>query len=469
MELRDYLRLLQRRWITIVVVLSACLLGTAAVSVLQPPTYRATTQVLVAQPGTTTTGSVSDNGVATGLAAVVGSFATLAGTPQSVQAATAGAGLPAAAVAISAAGATTNAVMTVAVDAGSPATAQAVANAFPASFPGVLVELDQLGSVDDLTFTVLTAAALPTSTFRPDPVTNTAVGLALGVVLGLVVAVAREALDRRVRDSRGLEDRLRLSVLGVVPNELRRTVLPAVTDPDSRRTEAYRKVRTSLLFGGPDGMASSVTVTSALAGEGKTTLAANLAVVCAQAGQRVALVDADLRKPSVHRTFDLPNEVGLSSVLAGEADLADVVQPHPTGVHVITSGPSPRDPSALLQSPEMRALVTALEAEHDLVLVDTTPALAVSDAAQVSTVCRGAVLVCQLRRTTYDSVRRASTTLERVHAPVLGVVAVGHDEDPDAGYRYYYTAPSGSADGASGAHRTDGAAEAGGWRRPGSR
>ncbi|UZJ24950.1 hypothetical protein RHODO2019_00040 [Rhodococcus antarcticus] len=139
------------------------------------------------------------------------------------------------------------------------------------------------------------------------------------------------------------------------------------------------------------------------------------------------------------------------------------------GVTVLTAGPSPRDSSAMLESPRLRELVEELEKSFDVVIVDTTPALAVSDAAQVCSVCEGAVVVSRLRTTTYDSLARACTTLERVRTPALGIVAVGHDEDPDAGYQYYYAAAGADAKG-RGNHRKAGAAESGrtGWRRQGS-
>lgn len=471
MELRDYVRLLRRRWVTIVAVVLACLAGSAAVTLLQPPTYESSTDVLIALPaGGLTDGSLSTGATSTtSLTTLAGTFASLASTPPAVSAAVAASGAPPAGVGVSATVQPGAAVLTVSVVSSNPTTAQLVANAFPTVFPDVLVQLDQLGNRNALTFTPIREAFLPVSPYSPDPVVNTAIGLALGLVLGLGVAVAREALDRRIRDSRGIESRVGVGVLGVVPNELRDEALPTVTHPDSARTEAYRKIRTNLLFSGPEGMLTSLAITSALAGEGKTSLATNLAVVSTLAGQSVALVDADLRKPAVHTALGLENEVGLSNVLAGEMTLDEVARTTENGVTVVTSGPSPRDPSALLERPAFRSLVEELEKHHDLVLVDTTPVLAVSDATQVSAVCRGAVVVSRLRKTTYDSVTRACKTLERVHKPPVGIVAVGHDEDPDAGYRYYYTAPAEPKAG-GGSHRkdTDATSSAGGWRRSGS-
>jgi capsular exopolysaccharide synthesis family protein len=487
-EFRDYVRLLRRRWVTIVAVLVACLAGAAAVTVLQPPSYRATSVVLVAFPdgGVSPDTVAGEAGSTTGnytanLPEVVKAFATLVPTPPAVEAAAAAAGTGTADVVVEATVAVGTSQITIAVTAPTAVQAQSVANAYADTLPDTLVDLGQLSTRDALAFRDIEVAPLPTSTYQPNPIVNTAIGLVVGLVLGLAVAVAREALDRKIRDSRGIEDRVGVAVLGVVPHELGDVALPSVTHPDSLRAEAYRKVRTSLLFSGPDGMVKSLAVTSALSGEGKTSLAANLAVVCARAGQRVAVVDADLRQPTVHEKFGLPNQHGLADLLAGEASLADVAQLDPNGVTVVTSGRCPRDPSALLESPAFRELIAELEATHDVVVVDTTPALAVSDAAQVCSVCQGAVVVSRLRRTTYDSVARACKTLERVRTPALGIVAVGHDEDPDAGYRYYYSSaaaggaePAAAAEPAGRRHRevvsvssTDAPERRGGWRRQG--
>ena len=453
------------------VVLVACLAGAGVITVLTPPTYLTSTDILVALPQ----GGVSnaDGGVSsaytTNLPAIVGSFRTVVNTPQTVAAALAQAGLPASTgVGISAVVAPETAVLSVSVVASSPSVAQAVANAIPASFPDVLVSLSQLSDRGALNFTTIRPAGLPTSTYRPQPVVNTAIGLAVGLILGLAVAIAREAVDRRIRDSRGIEERVGVTVLGVVPYELNGVELPSETHPDSARSEAYRKIRTSLLFSGAEGMVRSLAITSSVSGEGKTSLAANLAVVCARGGQTVAVVDADLRRPSLHTKFGLSNTTGLSTVLAGESELDEAVQVDRNGITVLTSGPIPRDSSAMLESAQFREVVNLLGKSHDIVIVDTTPALAVSDAAQVCSACEGAVVVSRLRKTTYDSLARACTVLERVKTPAVGVVAVGHDEDPDAGYQYYYSADDGESK-SRGSHRRGQAdAARSGWRRQGS-
>jgi succinoglycan biosynthesis transport protein ExoP len=459
-DLRDYVRLLRRRVIVIVVVVVACLAGAAAVTVKTTPTFQASSQVLLAIPGTTVTADTGMSGIVTNTSALAISYARLASVPQAVAAAQAAAGTSAA-VSVAATAVPSTSLVTITVTSTSASAAQAVANAYPATFPGVLAQLNQIASAASITLTSVSQAALPVSPASPNVVVNLAIGFAVGLVLGLALAVAREALDRRIRDSRAIESRVGVSVLGVVPVEHGNASLPTVTHPDSARTEAYRKVRTNLLFSGPDGMVRTLCVTSALAEEGKSSLAVNLAVVCAQAGQRVALVDADLRAPSVHVKLGLSNETGLTSVLSEELALDDVIQQHSAGVTVVTAGPSPRDPSAMLENPQFRKVVAELESTHDVVILDTTPLLAVSDAAQVSSVCQGTIVVTRLRSTSFDALVRACATLEQVRTPVLGVVAVGRDEDPEVGYRYRY-APADQEPPTS--HRRAGGA----WRRTSS-
>ncbi|UZJ24803.1 polysaccharide biosynthesis tyrosine autokinase [Rhodococcus antarcticus] len=468
MELRDYVQVLRRRWRTVLIVVVAALAASAVVTALQPTVYRASTDLLVALTsfGPDPAGP-SSKAYTTTLPDIAAFYSEIAVTPPAVQAAIGAAALTTSpSVAVSAATAPGSATITITVTSSSAAAAQAVANAYPDTLPDTLIQLKQLSSRAPLAFKVLRAAALPATPVSPDPVVNTAIGLALGLVLGLLLAVLRERLDQRIRDSRGLEDRLEVTVLGVVPNQLQGAHLPAVSHPDSPRTEAYRKIRTSLLFSGLDGFPSTLAITSSLAGEGKSTLAMNLAVVCSQAGHQVAVVDADLRRPTLHEHFELHNDTGLSNVLAGELSLGEVARTHPTGVTVVTSGPSPRDPSALLEGQRLRAVIAELAASYDVVIVDTTPTLAVSDAGQVCVAVKGTVVVTRLGTTTFDSLRTTLSTLQRVQANVVGVVAVG-DDDTDAGYHNHDT----SQESLAGSHRRQvrsARPESRGRRRPGS-
>ena len=184
----------------------------------------------------------------------------------------------------------------------------------------------------------------------------------------------------------------------------------------------------------------SLAITSPSPGEGKSALASNLAIVCARAGQRVALVDADLRRPTLHRQFGMPTKIGLSSVLSGDVLLDDAIQHLGSHITLLTSGPIVGNPSELLSSPMLGQIIDKLEGSHDIVIVDTPPVLPVADAVLVSTQCKGVVVVGRLRSTTLAGLKRTLETLSRSRANVLGVVVNGSDEDPDGRYGYAYAA-----------------------------
>lgn len=443
MELSDYIRLLRRRWVIIFVVLLAGLAGAAGATLLQEKTYKASTDVLVTLSNT---GLAEDTGSATYyLPDRVDSFASILATPPVVEAAIASAALPTPPqVAVAASAAPETAVLTIEVVSSSPSDAQAVANAYVVVLPVVLASLNQVTSPTELDFRTLRVAQLPTAPFRPDPALNGGIGLAAGLILGLAAAAMREALDRRIRDSRNIEADLGQPLLGVVPRELHKVSLPAQSHPDSLRTEAYRTIRTNLLFLESGGLVRSLAITSPSSGEGKSALASNLAVVCARAGQRVALVDADLRRPTLHQHFKFPATVGLSSVLAGSTPLDDALQQIGDQITLLPSGPIARNPSELLDRPMLRQIIEKLEGSHDIVIVDTAPILPVADAVQVGVVCEGVVVVGRLKSTTLASLRRTLDNLTRARVNVLGVVVNGSDEDPDSGYGYAYSAETAS-------------------------
>src|SRR5262249_8720879 len=191
--------------------------------------------------------------------------------------------------------------------------------------------------------------------------------------------------------------------------------LVAETDPRSTASEAYRTLRTNIQFAGLDKPCRSILVTSATAGEGKTTTTANLGVVVAQAGSRVCLVDSDLRRPSLHRIFDLDNGRGLTTALLEDLPFADVALPtQVTGLSVLTSGPLPPNPSELVGSKRMRELVEGAFSSFDLVLCDSPPILAVSDPVALAAQCDGVILAVRAGTVAHDVVKRAAEQIEAV-------------------------------------------------------
>lgn len=222
-----------------------------------------------------------------------------------------------------------------------------------------------------------------------------------------------------------------------MPPEIEQLI--TLTSPLSPISEAYRALRTNIQFASFDKPARIIAVTSTAPNEGKTTIVANLAVAFSQAGHRVVLIDADLRRPSLHSLFGLDNSQGLTSAFIdttlseGAPWLQDTTVPN---LRVLTSGPLPPNPSELLGSQKMRSLIELLRGEADYVLFDCPPILAVTDAAILGHQVDGVLLVCSAHRTKRDHALKAKSLLEKVNASILGVVLNNVKLEPGL-YHYY--------------------------------
>jgi non-specific protein-tyrosine kinase len=216
------------------------------------------------------------------------------------------------------------------------------------------------------------------------------------------------------------------------------TQLITLAEPRSPEAEAYRSLRTNLDFARPGETVRTILVSAPAPDAGASTALANLAVVSAQAGRRVVVVDCDLRRPAQHELFGLANDAGVTTALAG-AGAVEAVAPQETGVdglRVLTSGPVPPNPAELLSSVRMQALVERLAGEADTVLFDAPPVVAVTDAAVLAPRLDGVLLVLAAGRSRRDHAARARELLDKVGAQVLGVVLTGVEPDT-AGYGAY--------------------------------
>jgi non-specific protein-tyrosine kinase len=214
--------------------------------------------------------------------------------------------------------------------------------------------------------------------------------------------------------------------------------LVAVTEPRSPISEAYRTLRTNLDFASLDQALKTLVVTSAGVGEGKSTTLANLAVVSAQAGRKVVLVDADLRRPTLHTIFGLDNDTGLTTMMMDESALASPPL-HSTGVEglmVLTSGPLPPNPADLLGSSRMEEVIAAVTAGSDQVFFDTPPVVAVTDAAVLATKVDGVLLVVSAGKTRREYARTAVQRLEQINARLVGTVLT--NVQIGSGFQGYY-------------------------------
>lgn len=292
---------------------------------------------------------------------------------------------------------------------------------------------------------VVSPAAIDTIAVSPKPTRNGALGLAVGLVLGLCMAFLAEYLDNTVKSAEEAQELFGAPVLGTIPTvqfkagEARR--LTIVQDPGSRGAEAYRGLRNSIDYVNFEHSIKTLLVTSAAPGEGKSTVSANLAASLAMAGAKVVLINCDFRRPTTDEFFDVDNQLGLSDVLAGRISLQAALQE--TGdekLRVLTPGKMPPNPSELLGSEKMTALIETIKADADWIIVDSPPLLAVADAAATARWTDGVLVVSRAGVSTHPAAANARDILDKVGARILGVVVWGLDESRAgrSGYGGYY-------------------------------
>ena len=220
--------------------------------------------------------------------------------------------------------------------------------------------------------------------------------------------------------------------------QLQNRSLISMTAPKSPIAEQFRTIRTNIQFSSVDEELQTMIVTSSGPAEGKSTTTANLAVVFAQQGKRVLLIDADLRKPTVHYTFRTENHIGLSNVLTRQSSLEEAVTvTSQDKLWVLSSGPIPPNPSELLGSKGMKTLLEQAKDEYDVIILDTPPVLAVTDAQVLANLTDGVVLVVSSGKTETDAAIKAKELLESAKAKILGVV-LNNKKVQDSQYYYYY-------------------------------
>jgi capsular exopolysaccharide synthesis family protein len=264
---------------------------------------------------------------------------------------------------------------------------------------------------------------------EPDPVSPKIVnnlslaGLA-GLMVGAALAVAREVSDSSLRTAEALQALIGAPVLARVPVDAGAPSRsgPFVSDPQSPRAEALRRLRINLQYADPDRPVQVVAVTSAVAAEGRSATACSLALLFAESGGRVLIVDAELRHPRLATFLGRENEAGLSTVLTGAITLDDVLQPWGAGLWLLASGQTPPNPSELLSSHRMADLVEELRSRFDIVIFDCPPLLPVTDAAVIAARSDGALFVARAGRTKSAQVTGAVRALHAVNARIVGGV-----------------------------------------------
>ncbi len=284
----------------------------------------------------------------------------------------------------------------------------------------------------------ITDPAEPADTpVRPNKTLNIALGLIFGLLMGVGLAFFIEYLDTSVKTIDDVERAFQAPVLGVIPQNVG---LLVDEGPESKHAEAYRVLRTNLLFSRKDEKLNSMVVVSAGAGEGKSTTAVNLATVFAHTGQRVLLVDSDLRRPALHKMLHVANNIGLTNYLLQQNTLAEVVQTTsvPT-LDLMASGKLPNSSMGILGSAQMKQLVSELKQRYDFIFFDSPPILGVSDASVLASEVDLVLQVIQYRRYPQPMNLRAKQMVEKVGGNFVGIVLNNINVSQDESYYYYYT------------------------------
>ena len=326
-----------------------------------------------------------------------------------------------------------------------PQLAAEIANVTGEEFTDVVeneIEITSAGGDSPVQVRTIDPGIVPVNPTSPNMLLNIALGLILGTIIGIGLAVLRGLMDTRIHTVAEIEQLSDIPVVGRIANDDQISQRPLVVhdEPRSPRAEAFRTLRTNLQFLGAGDGTRTFVVTSAMPNEGKTHVVANLAVVLAESGARVALVEADLRKPRLAQVMGIEGGAGLSDVLIGRAELADVIQPWGTdNLTVLPAGQIPPNPSELLGSAAMRRTLNKLAEYADYVLVDAPPILPVTDAAVISGFTSGTLLVASAGNTTRQDLKHAINSLKTVEGRLLGVIVnkVSTKSSDISGYTSY--------------------------------
>jgi capsular exopolysaccharide synthesis family protein len=453
LELRDYIRVLRKYWILLLTCTLVGIASGAAATLVATPRYQTSTVLFVSVQAA---GALSSGDLVQGSSAAqakVRSYVLIANSPRVLEPVIEKLDLNMSAAQlagrVTASSPENTVVIEIAVNDTDAVRAANIANAVGASFMDVVV--NDLESVDNGASTLvkmqsIEPAVVPSSPYTPQTARNLLVGMLIGLVFGIGAAMLRTVLDTRIHGAHDVEAITDRPILGGISFDPDAKARPLIVhaDPRNPRAESFRTLRTNLQFVNLDNGPRTFVVTSSLPGEGKTTTTANLAIALAETGARVAIIDGDLRLPRLAEYMDIEGGAGLTDVLIGRAELADVLQRWGKGqLFVLPAGRIPPNPSELLGSSAMVALLDTLNANFDYVLIDAPPLLPVTDAAILSRLTAGAIVVAAAGRTKRTELTSAFTSLEHIGSKVVGIIMTmlptkGPDSYGYGSYGAYY-------------------------------
>jgi polysaccharide biosynthesis transport protein len=441
-EPREYLNILRRRWLSVLIIALTTLAVASLVTLAMPKKYTATTRLLFA----VTSESVTELAQGSNFAEKqMASYAEVATSPLVLEPVVEKLALPTTAAeleeSVEASVPLDTVILEIAATDSDPQRAAMIANAVGVKLGKLVGDLSpsrQDGS-DAVRATTLAVAQVPVSPSSPNIPRNLGIGILLGLLVGIAIAVLRQRLDTKIRSEQDVRALTDSPILGVVAFDQKVPRHPVILrdEPLAAPSEAVRRLRTNLQFVDAGNRPRSIVISSSIPGEGKSTMAINLAVSLADTGARVILVDADLRRPSIADYAGIEGGVGLTTVLIGRADVEDVVQPlGTTTLDLLPAGQIPPNPSELLGSPAMAGLLDRLTTSYDMVLLDSPPLLPVTDAAVLSKLAGGALVVVGADRIHRPQLQETLASLETAGAHVLGVVLNKIDRREASTYSY---------------------------------
>lgn len=320
------------------------------------------------------------------------------------------------------------AVVTVEVTDPSPERARDIANAIAEEVPAFIDRLETPTQIQTspVKTAVIRPATTPASPFSPDRVTHVGLGLLGGLGIGVITALFRFSRDRTVRNDEHAAEVAELALVGAVSTDPKPVPLPRDGDAVAR-SEPYRQIRTNLRLRSAGQRWTSITVTGSMPGEGNSAMAANLAIALAQAGETVVLIDADLRNPAVHQLFDIPNAVGLSSLLRSEMPVNQALRQWRLDLplYLLPAGPTSNAPTEpLFQPNELARVMESLRVSGIFAVIDAPPLLADSEGMQLISITDATVVSTRIGFTGADRLAATVAVLRTVRANLLGLVAI---------------------------------------------
>jgi len=448
-ELRDYIRILHKSWALIVATTLAGLGLGALASIMATPEYQAKTQLYVSvrasdstQTGDLVQGSNFARQIVTSYVDVIRTGVVLDPVIEQL-----GLDITSGELAanVSASSPLNTVLINISATSSDPAQAAAIANAVGESFTKVVqtkLEATNANGSSPVQLTTTQNATEPTAPASPNVKMNLALGLLLGLALGVGVAILRSVLDTRIHSLHDIEQITDKPLLGSIAFDPDTKTRPLIVhaDPRNPRAESFRTLRTNLQFLNVGGGTKSFVITSAGPSEGKSTTSANLAISLAETGARVVLIEGDLRLPKVSEYMGVESGAGLTDVLIGKVDLADVMHRWGRGqLYVLPAGRIPPNPSELLGSLAMDRVLEQLDGQFDYVLIDAPPVLLVTDAAVIGKKTAGTVMVVASGTTRKQGFDAAVRTLDTAGTEILGlIVTMLPTKGPDSyGYGNY--------------------------------